>query len=108
MKKQTPEKEPDQDVTAEATKGIIDHASMPHGLWSQTEEYKRLVAENHKALIADERQKVLRQYRCAALTGILAGTNFTGAMEDMVVIARKIGLLMLEADEKEAPADENL
>ena len=102
MKKQTPEKEPEQGVTAEFSAGyetamteVIDHkANMA------------IEAASARATsLAFRRENTLRQYRCASLTGILAGTNFTGAMEDMVVIARKIGLLMLEADEKEAAAD---
>lgn len=99
MKKQTPEKEPEQGVTAEEPmadfiKSVIIETGEP--------------ADYAEVMRKRNRESTLRQYRCAALTGILSGMNFTGAMEDMVVIARKIGLLMLEADEKEAITDENL
>ena len=94
MKKQTPEKEQEQGVTAEVQAEIAGVTATADAL--------------SREMRTRQRDSILRQYRCAALTGILSGMNFTGAMEDMVVIARKIGLLMLEADEKEAAKDENL
>lgn len=99
MKKQTPEKEPEQGVTAEEPmadfiKSVIIETGEP--------------ADYAEVMRKRNRESTLRQYRCAALTGCLSGMNFVGSMEDMVVNARRLGLMMLEADEKEAVSNENL
>ena len=94
MKKQTPEKGSEQCVTAEVQAEIA-------GVTATTDALSREMRTR-------QRDSILRQYRCAALTGLLSGTNFPASMEDHVVNARILGLLMLKADEKEAAKDENL